>query len=154
MRQYFTVSKSTCPLLPPAHSLQRLVICNIVRGIKKSCKCNAFFLLLPTQKSLKISGLFSRRVFAHSLTPIFNMTKHRHCRKDSDVDNTKGKDKFVTMQGMGACGKGRVAPITNLLRHNMEVSDQLQGRAVLFPRRNALIRTEDCRNKERSGNFI
>jgi len=31
------------------------------------------------------------------------------------VDNTKGKDKFVNMQGMGACAKGGAAPNTNLL---------------------------------------
>jgi len=36
----------------------------------------------------------------------------------------------------------------------MEVSDQLQFRAALFPRRDAPIRTEDCRNKGRSGKFI
>jgi len=43
------------------------------------------------------------------------MPKHRRYRKDSDVDNTKGKDKFVNMPGMGAHAKGGVAPITNVL---------------------------------------
>lgn len=115
MRQYFTFTKSTCPLLPPTHSLQRPAISNIVTGIKRSWKCKVFLVLLPTHRTLKISVLFSRRVFAHSLTPIFNMPEHRHCRKDSDVDNTKGKYKFVTMQSMGACRKGGAAPINILL---------------------------------------
>jgi len=43
------------------------------------------------------------------------MPKHRHYRKDSEVDNTEGKDKFVTMHGMGARAKGGVVPITNVL---------------------------------------
>ena len=73
-----------------------------------------FFFLLPTHKTLKISGLFSRRISTHSLIPIFNMPKHRR-RKDSDVDNTEYKDKFVTTQNMRACAKGSAALVTNLL---------------------------------------